>query len=78
MHLNIIFIIYNYILINAIPENLKKKHFEVKLILNKKKEKFKLFHQNLVIRIGFSNSSIHKELVFSLQVYTENFSIQRT
>ena len=36
MHPNIIFIIYNYILINAIPNN-KKKHFKVKLILNLKK-----------------------------------------
>ena len=37
MHPNIIFIIYNYILINTIPDNLKKNHFEVKLILNKKR-----------------------------------------
>ena len=56
---------------------IKKKHFEVKPILNKK-DRFKLIHQNLVIRICFSNSPRHKELVFSLQVYTENFSIQRT
>ena len=26
---------------------IKKKHFEVKLILNNKKDKFKLIHQNL-------------------------------
>ena len=61
MHPNIIFITYNYILINAIPNNYKK-HFEVKLILNKK-DKFKLIHQNL-IRICFSNSPIHKEHSF--------------
>ena len=61
MHPNVIFIINNYILINAIPDK-KKKRFEVKLFLNKK-YKFKLIHQNLVI-----------EFVSQM---TENFSLQR-
>ena len=47
MHPNIIFIIYNYILINAIPDNLKK-YFEIKLLFNEK-DKFKQIHHNLVI-----------------------------
>ena len=42
---------------------IKKKCFEVKLILNKKDE-FKPIHQNLVIRICFSNSPIRKEHSF--------------
>ena len=55
----------------------KKKHFEVKLI---KKGKFKLIHKNLVIviRICFSKFSHTQRTSFQLQVYTENFSIQRT
>ena len=38
MHPNIIFIIYNYILINPILNNFKKS-FEVKVSLNKKEKK---------------------------------------
>ena len=58
---------------------IKKKCFEVKLILNKKDE-FKLIHQKLVIRICFSNSPIHKEHSFQFTSlhrklpYTENLS----
>ena len=37
---------------------IKKKCFEVKLILNKKIDKFKLIYQNLVIWISFSNAPI--------------------
>ena len=45
-----------------------------------KKDKFKLIHQNLVIRIFFSNSPIHKENSFQFTSlhwklpYTENLS----
>ena len=47
MHPNIIFMIYNYILINA-NNAIIKKGFKFKLIFNKK-DKFKLIHQNLAI-----------------------------